>query len=279
MADTTEQAAVTPETPAAAAAQDPSAATTPAAPQPVAPAAAPPATPPAPSQEPQGPWANDLATAFPDEATRTQVDQFLRGTVQPHVTKTEQEAANARKLYDAFANDGDQAFLDVAAELYGDQEATQIATFLGLDAGESSTPQAPATTPQAQRDPEVQALLDERRERQEAEAFKSEFDKVNTDGVLDYDLFVPFVAKAGSFDQARKDYLAHQAALREAAGVTTPTPETPTPPPVVGGEAQGAAVPPTEEKYETVNDAIDAFAAEERARAGQITPPAPPVAA
>lgn len=47
------------------------------------------------------PWSTDLANTFEDEAVRAQVDQFIRGQVQPYTTKLEQDVAQYRAQVDS----------------------------------------------------------------------------------------------------------------------------------------------------------------------------------
>jgi hypothetical protein len=83
--------------------------------------ATPPAASPAPASD--GPWAKDLAENFEDPATRAAVDEFLRTTVQPHVTKLEQATApnrDAEKLWNDFRESPVETYLAVSGELFGE---------------------------------------------------------------------------------------------------------------------------------------------------------------
>lgn len=84
------------------------------------------------TEQQAGPWDADLARAFPDEATRGQVDQFLRSTVQPYVTQREQQLGEVSKVWEGLW-DEDATFptyLELANQLYGPDVAGALAKTL-----------------------------------------------------------------------------------------------------------------------------------------------------
>jgi hypothetical protein len=266
--------------------------TPPAAPPQPASATATPAAPPQPAPPSQGntPWANDLNQAFTDEAQRAAVDQFLRSNVQPYVTKLEQDSRDALDLYNDLQGDQRaQAHIDVTRDLYGDEAAQNIQDYLELLAANPPEP-SPAAPPQ--RDPEVQALIDRDKARQEKADYDQEFARVaaaNEDLGLDpaKDYLKPFVAETGDFDEAVVQYRAWVEQLRAQYAPPTPAPDPaaqPAAPATLGTEGDGSTAPPVQKEYKSVNEAIDAFVEEERAKGQSLLPerpptPAPPVAA
>jgi hypothetical protein len=82
--------------------------------------------------EPTSPWADDLTRAFPDEGQRGQVDQFLRSTVQPYITRKEQEIGEVSKVWNQLWDEDMTfpTFLELGAQLYGPDVATTIAQSL-----------------------------------------------------------------------------------------------------------------------------------------------------
>lgn len=244
----------------------------------------------------QGPWDAELAQQFADPALRSQVDGFLRSTVQPYVTQREQELADAKSLYEDFHTTPDETFLDVAGDLYTPEQVAAIKA-ITEQGGQQVQPQAAqpaAETPQ--RDPEVQALLDRERERQEKEAFDAEFARIkatpgNED--IDYDRFIPFVAQYGDFGKAVAAYQEHERAVEAAIlakhnlapQAATPDPATPAPaqaaPPTLGSDVQaGGSAPPAEPQHTSYHEAIDDFFGELRSTGQSVgiesSQPAPP---
>jgi hypothetical protein len=230
----------------------------------------------------EAPWAADLAARFGDEETRQAVDEFLRETVQPHVTRIEQSAQVANELLQDFAEKPEQTLAEIASEVYEDnpEKAKAVAAVIaGTTVPE--TVQEPARTEQPNPeaptlDPRVEALLKKNEEEEQKAAFLSEFERVsaaNPDAKLDFDLFIPFVRAAGDFDQAAKDYIEFSSKFGEPVEPVT----DPAPVPLGTGEAQGAGTTSTEESYTSIGEAIEAFAAEQR-ESGNSSAPAPPQA-
>lgn len=82
--------------------------------------------------EASSPWANDLSQAFPDEAVRGQVDHFLKTTVQPYVTRREQELGEIGNVWNQLWDDNETfpTYLELANQLYGQDVATKLAQTL-----------------------------------------------------------------------------------------------------------------------------------------------------
>jgi hypothetical protein len=101
----------------------------------------------------EAPWSSSLAQAFPDEAVRGQVDQYLRSTVQPYITQREQDTAP----WNAIWNDEDpetalNTYLAVAEARFGPEFAQAVLS--GLEplfgdgqGNEPGTPEARALIP------------------------------------------------------------------------------------------------------------------------------------
>lgn len=235
-----------------------------------------------------GPWVSDLESRFSDPEVRSQVDAFLRETVQPHVTQVEQSNSQALTLYNDFNSKPRETLLEIAEELYGEDAAKAFTDWMDAQGQTPAAPdpanvQPPGESPA--RDPEVQALLDERQAAREKAAFDAEFERVKQahPGVhFDYDLFLPVVADTGDFDQAVGVYQSKFGPYLEfAAQQAANPPAAPTAPATLGvGEASGATEVPTEKEYQSLDEAIDDWFAEGNATGEDRTlkPPAPPVA-
>lgn len=84
------------------------------------------------SQEPSTPWNESLARAFPDEAVRGQVDQYLRSEIQPYVTRKEQELGEVATVWGQLwdENQSFPTYLELANTLYGEDVALELAQTL-----------------------------------------------------------------------------------------------------------------------------------------------------
>jgi hypothetical protein len=225
----------------------------------VEPPAAPAPTPPAAGD---APWAKDLATLFPDETVRTQVDTYLRANVQPHVTKLEQEYAPARKLWEDLQGDGDvDTFLSIAEQRFGTEYADRVSkVFEELALAEEAAsvadpPPAAVLTPEQQANHEwIQA------QRVESE-YNSELARVKEAGVVltspqKEAWFANFVVGAeGNFDEAARRWEASGLANVPDAGPPPVVPPADPAPPTLGDG--GGPVLPTEKKYASISDAVD----------------------
>ena len=270
-----EQAALAAAAAPVAPAQDPPQESTPAAVQP-APEAAPAPTPAAPSQG--SPWDADLASTFEDEATRQKVSEYLGQKVQPHVTRLEQASKAGRELIEALNQDPDATLKELVETIYDEDEAKAI-----LAAFDAEEPVQQVPSEGSDLDPRVQRLIDKQQEEEDRAAFIAEFDRVkaaNPDVDLDFDLFVPFVAKAGDFDQAVLDYANYLTRLRGQVGSAQAATENEGPaataPPALGtGQATGVGSVQTEKEYTTIDEALADTMAEIRAKGETLAPPIP----
>lgn len=240
-----------------------------AAPQPAAPETPAPAAP-APAS---GPWAQDLAQTFEDEAVRGQVDQYLRTKVQPHITQLEQQAAanaDAQRLWDALSSDPYDAYVQITNEMFGEEAGQAILGALQGEQGPEAQQQAEQyVAQQAQTDPRLAAAAEWVEQQQAQQYYDAELARVQNDHPdVDPEMFHPFVAAAdGNFEEAYSLYTGWLAQYNEKHGTPPTEPETPQAPPVVGsGEAAaGTSALPTEPKKQSLNDAIDDWMSEQRA--------------
>jgi hypothetical protein len=202
----------------------------------------------------------------------------------------EQSSADARELLDDFRSAPKDTFLEIAAELIEAEALSPedlkayIETLPPAEQAEVATAAAAQQPPgqeQPQRDPEIQAIIDERQDARDKEAFDAEVERIKAahpDLIYDESLFIPEVARLGDFNKAVTayqekygDYLTWRASQTPAEEATTPTA-----PATVGvGEAAGGSEQPTEKKYETLDDAVDDYFAERRAAGKPIAPPVP----
>lgn len=79
-----------------------------------------------------GPWDESLARAFPDEAMRGQVDQYLRSEIQPYITRKEQELGEVGTVWNQLwdENESFPTYLELANTLYGEDVALELAQTL-----------------------------------------------------------------------------------------------------------------------------------------------------
>lgn len=230
------------------------------------------------------PWDKDLETAFADPEQRAAVDAFLRTNVQPHVTKLETDYAatqDARSLYNDLTATDDEAafgaFINVTRELYGDEAVQKL-----VEALVPGEPAAPATEPAAQPATPAELSLDnlppqvrKAAEFVEQEEANREYDREmarikaglpeGTD-LNEREFALSVMAAGGDFDQALDHYNERSSAWTPAAPETPPAPE---PPATIG---EGLAPQPTEEKYDTIDDALAAYFNETRASAAAPPP-------
>ena len=89
-------------------------------------------------------------------------------------------------------------------------------------------------------------------------------------------LFRPFVvAEDGDMDQAYAKYELFVSTARAELFGDTETPAPVAPPTLGTGRAAGTTAPATEPKYESLGDAIEDWAAEQKALGQSVAPPAP----
>lgn len=215
------------------------------------------------------PWADSIRSAFTDPAMQDAVDNFLTETVQPHVTRLEQQTADlkdAKALYDDLVSDPGGTYVAITRELFDDATAERVVATL-----EGKTAETPPTTPADETRapalaPEDQELLNDLKAERERRAYEKAITDFKADGREDIhpNLFNPFVA--GAQGDLEKAYEGYKQWLAESKSVLSPeetaldpneVPDFP-PPPVVGKGEHGATTPPpTQPRYASLNDAID----------------------
>lgn len=239
---------------------------------------------------PDSPWKADLETRFPDPAQRVAVDEFLRGTVQPRITKLEQDYAqtgSARELWDAFNDDPAATYIALGEQL---EQAGYFATAEGAAEAAADLVAEPSTAPAAE-DPRLAELLAWKAEQDaktaEAEqdaAYQADLaqalaDPANAD--IDPVQIHKFVYLAdgdiqGGIDRFRQDVAERDAATYERLGVTAEEFEQLVQerrgqaPATMGSSAGGAAdvsTVPQLKGSEGLNSAIDRAVAASNAKA------------
>jgi len=185
---------------------------------------------------------------FEDEDLRTKVSEFLGETVQPYVTKIEQEARpnrDATRLWEGFNENPVATYVQVSRELYGDEVADRVAAILQGDEAPAEVPsdtatetEQPASEPSEQQGVkfddlpvEVREAVAKQQEEDQRKAYYGEIDRVKADNAdslpkdeegnpeLDVDLFHPFVvANNGDFDAAFAAYNEFYARARRSSG-------------------------------------------------------------
>lgn len=246
----------------------PPVAAAPVASEPVVPVAAPVAAPP-PSDSP---WAADLNATFQDETVRGQVDSFLRGHVQPHVTRIEQESAPARELFrDLQGDESVETYIGVAAQLYGDEVAAVLQATLAekFGGGEETEPVAGEPAPMDARTAEAVAYYESR---QAEDLYNSELAKaIEADPSIKgrESRFANFVVGSeGDFPEAQKRWAASR--LEDQAEWAPQAPAAPAPATLTDQGAPATAPQVTQQM--TIDDALEATLADMRAARGAPTP-------
>ena len=219
-----------------------------------------------------GPWASDLAELFPDENTRTQVDGFLRTKVQPHVTQLEQKSKDlelAGQLYSDLQDSPAETYLAITEEIFGPQAAEAIRDQLVSIYGEDEQNDEPdyEAQGQSQLPPEVEELLAERKAQKEREEYEQEMEAaVGRHPDIVPELFHPFVVAAQSdFELAYAGYARWLEQAKAQFGAQPEVQEPDPAPNVIGSDATGTTVPPTQKEYQSMDEALSDFFAEQRA--------------
>lgn len=220
----------------------------------------------------EGPWATQLAETFTDPDQQAAVNEFLRATVQPYVTRLEQSTADlkdAQRLYEDLTANPGETYIAITEELFGDEAAARVTEALKsgeavvTETGEVELPPAAAAA-----DPETKELLDYVRDQRQA----AEYETVLNEFVVDHpdvkpNLFHPFVSAAdGDFELAYSGYAQWQKdwAAENGEPATEEVVEPEVAPPVVGKDGS-TTEPPLEPKNQTMDEAINEFLAENRA--------------
>lgn len=239
------------------------------------------------------PWASDLEEAFEDETQRGAVSDFLAKTVQPYVTKIEQDSRpdrDAARLWKEFNDSPAETAVQVSRELFGDEIADQFVAILQGEEGEPAEPK-PAegdepveATPAEGDEPrkikfedlpgEVQEAFQAQKAEEERVAYYDEIDRLveeHADDLpkgedekpqLNINQFHPFVvATNGDFDAAYEGYAKWRDEAKEEFGIQVPDGEQVTDPPqTINSETRDSATkPPTEKEYATFDEAMDDF--------------------
>ena len=243
----------------------------------------------------QSPWDSDLASAFEDEETRAKVSEFLGNTVQPYVTKLEQDSKpdrDASILWEQFNNEPVSTTIQVIRELYGEDKADAFAEILKgeSDQGnetETTKPEdttatettTPPNTPEdrtvtfEQLPPEVQEIIQGQKLEESRKAYYAEIDRLKDEHAeelpkdedgnprLNADTFHPFVVAAdGNFDEAYKGFQSWIESARKEAGLVDASTETETdgPPTTIDSRARDASARvPEKREHMTFDDALD----------------------
>lgn len=250
-------------------------------------------------EENTSPWDSDLATAFEDEDLRTKVSEFLGEKVQPYVTKIEQDSKpnrDAQRLWEGFNESPVDTYIAVSREIYGPEVADKVAAI--LQGGDAPVEESPATdtteetqeteeeTPTTKLSfddlpPEVKEVVAQTQAAKQKEAYYGEIDRVTAEHAdslpkgeddkpqLNVDLFHPFVVAAdGDFDKAWDAYEAFQSQAKETFGIQVPAVDEdgkPVPPTTLDSQTRdSSATPPQEVKYESLDEAMDAFFDEQK---------------
>lgn len=233
-----------------------------------------------------GPWADKLESRFDDPAIRAQVDEFLKADVQPYVTQLEQSRSDvpeeAGLLYNDLLENPAETYLAITHELYGPEAAQAVQR--ALDQG--ATPEQAAAVGQQvaeegevddEGDPVLERMREDYIERQQAEAYTEALnavkDQLPEGEELIEDLFHPFVVSTnGDFDAALEGYRSFVKEAKEKFGLSPDQiPDSIEPPPTLGSDSQTTTAPPTQKKYESIDEALDDTLAEIRANKAPAT--------
>lgn len=215
-----------------------------------------------------GPWAADLNEYFGENAEAiAAADRYMREKVQPRMTELETGFKPARELYDDFTAQPQETLLDIIEELYGEERAQAFEKLLSAEAAETPPAEDAETTPLP---PEVQALVDQDRERKQAEQYQQFTDAIKTEYGLDDDdiaLIHPHIVSAsGDAEKAVASYRAYVAKFTAKHGVTPAEAEAAeAAPATLGADGTAVATPPGTAKvykdYSQLGDAVDDFLA------------------
>jgi hypothetical protein len=238
-----------------------------------------PAEPAPPAAPAPGPWADQLAQQFQDEAVRGQVDAFLRGNVQPYVTQLEQSRnKDAEELYTQLSESPGETYLAITEELWGEEAANAVReSLIALNSDEPPPdPQAnPATPPEPtpDLDPRVARLVEKEEEAERAreyqEALTAFKGKSEEHGKINDRWFAPFVVSAdGDLPTAYEGYKQWLTDVEAKYAPPPPTEEgapAAEPPPVIGSDTTATTAPPTVKQGQSLDEAITDFLDEQRA--------------
>lgn len=227
------------------------------------------------------PWQDQLESTFEDEETRQQVDDFLRGSVQPYVTQLEQRTQvpdEAQRLYNDLSENPGETYVSLTAEMFGDDVAERIVEL--INAGESpaeataqATEEAATTAPTGGLTPEQEQVIEWAQQKAQAEAYDEMLANVKEahPDVVE-ELFHPFVAMAdGDPELAYQGYQRYMAAFREANGLSNDEEAlevldadgnvvtTTTPPPAMNSSTPGGSGDTPVQRKQTMDEAMFDF--------------------
>lgn len=238
--------------------------------------------------EPQGvsgPWADKLNSRFEDQAVRAQVDEFLKAEIQPYVTQLEQARSDvpeeAGMLYNDLLENPTETYLAITSEIYGPEAAQAVEQ--ALDQGASPEEAAAVgqqvageETEEDESDPVMERMKEEYVNNLQAEAYGNALEQMKEglpegekEAFVD-ELFAPFVVSAnGDFEVALEGYREFVGKAKEQFGLTPD--QIPDPPATIGSDSTTTTAPPTQKKYESIDDALDDTLAEMRAQKAPAT--------
>lgn len=232
------------------------------------------------------PWSAELDARFEDPATRQAVDAYMRENVQPYVTNLEQSAKPALELYqDLQANPG-ATYLELTTDLFGDDAAKAITEILEQQYGDESEVEPanlaaqPTPTEGAITDPRLKEMLSDWEENRNEKLYEQELARLQTANPtvpIKDALFRPFVvAEDGDMTKAFEGYQAFlQTARAELFKDLSPDAVEVAPPALGTGNQAGGTPPPTEKQYDSLGDAIQAWADEQSSQGQSAAPPHP----
>lgn len=224
------------------------------------------------------PWAANIRATFTDPAMQDAVDDFLATTVQPHVTKLEQQTAGlteAKALYDDLQSDPTSTYVALTQELFGDDAAEAVVA--ALQPGDEK----PAETPendgsQLNLDDETREVLDELKAKRRQKEYDNAIEQFRLGEATDPEqaqrgdivpkLFHPFVAgSGGDLEAAYGAYKQWLSESKQTFGDQSQTgdlnpdevPDLPPPNTLGKGDAGATTAPPVQPQYRSIGDAID----------------------
>jgi len=213
---------------------------------------------------------------FADEATRGQVDEFLRSKVQPYTTQLEQQASQAKdatQLWNQLNENPVETYVRLTTEMFG--EAAGQAVLAEVQQQVDKQQQPPQQDPNQQQmptDPRFENVANWVEQQQNQAYYEQEMARIQqAHPEVRPELFHPFVAAAdGNFNEAVNIY--NNYITQWNAANAAPVPPVPEAPAVIGSDAATVSTPPVEPKKQSLDEAIGDFMNEQR-----LAKEAPPV--
>lgn len=217
------------------------------------------------------PWHKDLEELTQDEEHRSKFDSYMREKVQPRMTQLETDLKGYNDLYNGNM-EAASAGAKILAGLYENAPDTlkQIARELNIDLktlidiAEDASEEVDGEDDEEQDDPRLK-WVEEQKAKQESEAAQKEYEELleeigsNVPG-FDPDVFTDcFIVAKGDLESAFNRYMDkyHKEPEKE--------PEAP----ATLGSNTGGTAPREEQKYNSIDEAMQSFLSEEKARRGQ----------